>query len=36
MLIACYSVYNDIELLKKSVDSLYSQVDKIAVVDGAY
>jgi len=36
MIIACYSVWNDIELLKKSVDSLCDQVDFIIVVDGAY
>jgi len=36
MLIACYNVFNDLRLLKNSIQSIYQFVDKIVAVDGAY
>jgi len=36
MLIAVVSVYNDFPLIKKCIKSIYSYVDQIVCVDGAY
>ena len=36
MIIACYNVYNEIEYLPKSVDSIYRYADKLVFVDGRY
>jgi len=36
VIIACYSVFNDMPILKESIESVSPYVDKIIVVDGAY
>ena len=35
-MIACIITYNDIEVIKKSIESIYHKVNEIIVVDGKY
>ena len=36
MLVVCINCYNDMPILKQTVESVYSQVDRIIAVDGRY
>jgi len=36
MLIGCINCYNDMPLIVQCIESIYSQVDRIIVVDGSY
>jgi glycosyltransferase involved in cell wall biosynthesis len=35
-LVACYNVFNEVEFLEESLESIYGKVDDIIVIDGAY